>query len=116
MEPAEKPDPNDLQRLKQEIEELRRRITASAEKGKQLSWDTELLVKKTQNLGATKKVSCTNPEWREILAGLEIGPEGVCVEDVRTPEDIQFVAEFAGVRQLLMTYGRRSFFLEPREM
>jgi hypothetical protein len=46
---------------------------------------------------------------------LRIGPEGVRVDDVRTVAHIEFVAAFAARHQLLMTYGNRSFLLEPRQ-
>jgi hypothetical protein len=102
---------DDVQRLKREIEDLRERLAESAKKGKQLCWDTELLVKKTQNLAPANKISCTDPNWRETLENMDIGQEGVWIADVRTVEDIQFVAAFAAENRLSMTYGNRSFHL-----
>jgi hypothetical protein len=46
---------------------------------------------------------------------MRIGRDGIRVDDVRTVQHIEFVAAFAAKHQLLMTYGNRSFLLEPRQ-
>jgi hypothetical protein len=108
----ERPEPpDDIERLRREIEELRQRLEQTAEKGKRLLWDTALLVKQTEKLKQANKISCATPNWRQIVEEMEIGPEGIWIADVQTVEDIQFVAEFAADRRLAMTYGNRSFHL-----
>jgi hypothetical protein len=47
---------------------------------------------------------------------MDIGRDGVRIDDVRTVEQIEFVAGFAARRDLAMTYGNRSFHLEPRHL
>ena len=114
MESSEKErtePPDDIERLRREIQELRQRLEESAEKGKRLLWDTALLVKQTENLKPANKVSCAAPNWRQVVEEMEIGPEGIWIADVQTVEDIQFVANFANERGLAMTYGNRSFHL-----
>ena len=113
MDSNDKEPLDEVKRLGEEIDALRQRLEQSAKKGKQLSWDTELLLKKTENLKLTHKVSCGDPDWRNKVENLNIGPEGVWITDVRTMEDIEFIAAFAGERRLLMTYGKQSFHLEP---
>ena len=112
MDPRDK-EPDDVRRLGKEIDALRQRLEESAKKGKQLSWDTELLLKKTENLKHTDKVSCADPDWRVKVENLDIGPAGIWITDVRTMEDIEFIADLAARRRLLMTYGKQSFHLEP---
>ena len=111
----EKDRSNDTNALKRKIESLRRELKQNPAIGKPLSWDTELLVKKTQNLNPSQIVSCADPNWQRTLDHKRIGREGVRVDDVRTVEHIEFVAAFAAKHQLLMTYGNRSFLLEPRQ-
>ena len=101
------------ERLKREIEELRQRLEETARKGRQLSSDTELLIKKTRDLNEASKISCADPNWRQLVQSREIGPEGIWITDVKTADDIQFVAEFAVEHQLAMTYGKKSFHLSP---
>ena len=103
----------EVERLGKEIDALRQRLEESAKKGKQLSWDTELLIKKTENLKHTDKVSCTDPDWRVKVENADIGPAGIWITDVRTMDDIEFIASLAARRHLLMTYGKQSFHLEP---
>jgi hypothetical protein len=50
-----------------------------------------------------------------MVESIDVGPEGIWISDVRTVEDIKFVAAFAARRELAMTYGNRSFYLELRE-
>jgi hypothetical protein len=107
---------DEIQNLRSEINALQARLKASAEKNKQLSWDTELLVKKTQGFKAGKIISTKDPNWKQVVASIEIGPEGICVSDVRNIDSIEFIAAFAADRQLTMTYGNGSFLLEPRNL
>jgi hypothetical protein len=116
MDSSEQEPPDKIERLREAIEALRQRLEESAKKGKQLSCDTELLLKKTENLSLTNKVSCSDLNWREKMEGMEIGPAGIWIADVKTVDDITFVGEFAARRQLVMTYGNRSFHLEPRRV
>ena len=104
----------ELEKLKSEIKSLQRRLADSAKKGQKLSWDTELLLKKAQHLKRDDIISCTNPNWKNILESIAIGIGGICINDVRTVEEIKFIAAFAERRQLTMTYGNRMFLLEPR--
>src|SRR5262249_32926708 len=106
---------DDVEGLRREIEKLRSLLAASAKRGKQLSWDTELLVKKTLGLGGTNIVSCSDPNWKQLMEQIEIGRQGIRINDVKTVEQIEFIAAFAATHQLTMTYGRRSFYLEPRQ-
>ena len=106
---------DDVEALKREINFLRRQLTENGGKNRPLSWDTTLLIRKTENLAPTNIISCDDPNWREIIQHIEIGPEGIRVNDLRTVEHIEFVAAFAARRRLSMTYGNRSFHLEPRK-
>ena len=101
--------------FRREVEALRARLNENADKAKQLSWDTELLVKKTEHFHSAKIISCKDPNWKEVVSNIDIGPEGICIADVRTIDAIEYIAEFAADRQLTMTYGNRSFLLEPRD-
>jgi hypothetical protein len=105
---------DDTEMLKREVSSLQDRLKENPIKTSHLAWDTELLVKKTQSLDDRNIVSCADPNWRQIIEHMEVGPDGVRVNDVRTVEQIEFVASFASTRQLAMTYGNRSFYLEPR--
>src|ERR1043165_1404487 len=111
----EKDRSNDTDALKRKIESLRRQLKEIPTIGKPLSWDTELLVKKTQNLSASQIVSCADPNWQHTLERMPVGRDGLRVDDVHTLQHIEFVAAFAAKHQLLMTYGNRSFLLEPRQ-
>jgi hypothetical protein len=111
----EKDRSNDIDALKHKIESLRRQFKENPAHAKPLSWDTELLLKKTRNLSATNIVSCADANWQQTLERMRFGREGVRVDDVRTVAHIEFVAAFAARHQLLMTYGNRSFLLEPRQ-
>src|SRR3954467_2478894 len=106
----------DTEALKREVESLRRQFAENPTKTKQqLAWDTQLLVKKTQNLSSNKIVSCSDPNWRQTIERMHIGAAGIRVNDIRTVEHIEFVAAFAARRQLLMTYANHCFLLEPRQ-
>lgn len=105
-------DTDSVTKLRKEIEALQQRLHESARKSQQLSCDTELLLKKTQRFKTANVVSCTDPNWRQILEGREMSPEGILVTNVRGPEQIEFIAAFAADRRLNMTYGDRSFLLE----
>ena len=107
---------HDTETLKREIDSLRRQLKDNPSKGKPLSWDTELLYRKTVNLSDDNIVSCTNPDWKLIVERIDIGPEGIRIDDIRTVEHIEFVAAFAAKNQLTITYGNRSFHLEPRHL
>jgi hypothetical protein len=114
VENFEKDRSDDVEKLKLEVEALRRQLGECPRTGKPLAWDTELLVKKTQNLSESNIVSCADPDWQEAIEHIDIGHSGIRVNDVRTVEQIEFVAEFAAKRELAMTYGNRSFHLGPR--
>jgi hypothetical protein len=117
---VETPDQNrsgstgDTDALKRKVESLRRQFQQNPDHCRPLSWDTNLLVRKTQNLSERNIVSCSDANWHETLQRMHIGREGVRVNDVRTVEHIEFVAAFAAKRDLVMTYGNHSFHLEPR--
>jgi hypothetical protein len=106
---------DDFTALKREIESLRRQLKANPTQGRPLSWDTELLVRKTQDLVSDNIVSCNDSNWQQIVQGLHIGRHGIRVNDVQTVAHIEFIAAFAARRNLAMTYGNRSFHLEPRQ-
>jgi hypothetical protein len=108
-------EPDEIERLRRAIEALRERLEESAKKSKQLSCDTELLLKKVEGVSESNKVSCTESNWRRKVQAMELAG-GIWIVDVRTVDDIGFIAEFAAQRQLVMTYGNRSFHLEPRRL
>ena len=107
--------PEDVDALKREIDFLRRQLHETPKKAKPLSWDTELLLRKSQNLADNNIVSCSAPDWQQTIESMHVGRSGIRVDDVRTVEHIEFVAGFAARRDLTMTYGNRSFHLEPRQ-
>jgi len=106
---------DDSDRIKRKVESLRRQIKENPTESKPLAWDTELLVKKTQNLSPGNIVSCSDPDWQQIVERMRIGFSGIRINDIRTVEHIEFVAAFAARHQLAMTYGNHSFHLEPRQ-
>jgi hypothetical protein len=108
-------EPDDIERLRRAIEALRERLEESAKKSKQLSWDTELLLKKAESVSESNKISCSDSNWRRKVQAMDLAG-GVWIVDVKTVDDIGFIAEFAAQRQLVMTYGNRSFHLEPRRV
>jgi hypothetical protein len=109
----EQPRNDDTQTIRREIKSLQARLKVTPKK-EQLSWDTELVVKKKEDFDNAEIISTTNPEWKKIVVKLEIGPNGICISDVRSVDAIEFIASFAAQRQLKLTYGNRSFVLEPR--
>lgn len=113
-EEPNQPRPDDTQTLRREVGALRARLNESAGKTKHFSWDTELLVRKTEGFDNRNFISAAQANWRQALEEIVIGPEGVCVSDVRTVDAIEFIASFAARHQLTMTYGNKSFLLEPR--
>jgi hypothetical protein len=111
-------DPNrrdDTTVFHREIDALRTRLNENADAANNLSWDTELLAKKTEKFAPAKIISAKDPNWKEVVANIDIGTQGICIADVRTIDAIEYIAEFAADRQLTMTYGNRSFLLEPRD-
>ena len=48
-------------------------------------------------------LAVSDPKWQEVVEEMEIGTEGICITDVRTVEQIEFIAAFAARKQLLMT-------------
>jgi hypothetical protein len=119
MADDESPDANqaprdDTRMLRREVGALRARLKKNGGDANQLSWDTELLIKKTQGFEKARFISATQANWKATLEKMEMGPEGICVSDVRTVDAIEFVAEFAARHQLTMTYGNKAFLLEPR--
>ena len=107
---------DEIQNLRSEINALQSRLKTHADKTRQLSWDTELLVKKTQGFKAGRIISTKDPNWKQVVRSIDIGPEGICISDIRTIDSIEFIAAFAAERQLTMTYGNGSFLLEPRNL
>jgi len=114
VEKFEKNPGDDTEVLQREVDELQRRLKENPDQSTHLEWDTELLVRKTQNLGDRNIVSCADPDWQQTIEQIQVGPGGIRVNDVRTVDHIEFVATFASRHQLAMTYGNRSFHLEPR--
>lgn len=108
------PPHDDTRTLRREVGALRARLKKSGGDANQLSWDTELLMKKTRGFETARFISATQANWKETLQKIEIGPEGICVSDVRTVDAIEFIAAFAARNQLTMTYGNKAFLLEPR--
>lgn len=108
--------PDDTRNLRHEIDALRTRLDAQPDQAKKLAWDTQLLQKKTEGFASERVISSKHPNWKDVLEYIEIGPEGICVSDVRTVDAIHFIAAFAARRRLVMTYGKGSFLLEPRAL
>jgi hypothetical protein len=103
------------QKLQSEINALRKHFKPARGERNQLTWDTELLVKKTQTFKTDKVISAKDPGWKQAMAEMDIGRKGICISDVRNVDAIEFIAAFAAKRQLTMTYGNGSFLLEPRD-
>jgi hypothetical protein len=110
----EKACPDDTQLLKREVHSAQKRLNETADQSTHLSCDTELLVKNTIDLSPDKIVSCADPNWRQTVEKMAIDRAGIRINDVRTVEHIEFVTNFATDHRLAMTYGNRSFHLEPR--
>jgi hypothetical protein len=111
---ANQPPSDDTRMLRREVGALRSRLQKGGGDANQLSWDTELLIKKTQGFETARFISATQANWKETLEKMEMGPEGICVSDVRTVDAIEFIAAYAAQHQLTMTYGNKAFLLEPR--
>jgi hypothetical protein len=114
LEDFEKHRSTDTDALRREVESLRRQFRENPDKARPLAWDTELLVRKSHQLDPSNIVSCADPDWQQKLEQIQIGSEGIRVNDIRTVQHIEFVASFAARHQLAMTYGSHSFHLEPR--
>lgn len=110
----EQPREDDTHILRREIKALHARLQVKPKEAEHLSWDTELVVKKKEDFDTTEIISTKDPEWKKIVVKLEIGPNGICISDVRSVEAIEFIASFAAQRQLKLTYGNKAFVLEPR--
>jgi hypothetical protein len=105
----------DTQHLRRQIDALQTRLKRYPEKSKQLSWDTELLRRKTEDFGPAQTISAKDADWKQTVDNMTIGPAGICISDVRTVQAIEYIAAFAASRQLTMTYGNKTFLLEPRD-
>jgi hypothetical protein len=110
------PRKDGVQKFRSELHALTKRFERARGNPNQLTWDTQLLVKKTQAFKADKFISTKDPDWKEIVAEIDIGGKGICISDVRNVDAIEFIASFAAQRQLKMTYGDGSFLLEPRNL
>jgi hypothetical protein len=110
----EKAHQDDTQTIRREVSSLQRRLNESANDPTQLSWDTALLIKNTASLAPEKIISCADPDWQQKVETMPIDRAGIRINDVRTVAQIEFVTNFATDRRLAMTYGNRSFHLEPR--
>lgn len=111
-----RPRKDTVQKFRSELQALSKRFERARGKPAPLTWDTQLLVKKTQAFKADKFISTKDPDWKEIVAEIEINHKGICISDVRNVDAIEFIASFAAQRQLKMTYGDGSFLLEPRNL
>jgi len=110
----EKAHQDDTQTIRREVSSLQRRLNECANDPTQLSWDTALLIKNTKNLAPEKIISCADPDWQQKVETMPIDRAGIRINDVRTVAQIEFVTNFATDHRLAMTYGNRSFHLEPR--
>ena len=105
----------DTQLLRREVDALRTRLEQDPEKSQQLSWDTELLRRKTEDFSPAQTISAKDADWKQTLDSISIALTGICILDVRTVDAIEHIAAFAASRQLTMTYGNKTFLLEPRD-
>ena len=105
----------DTRLLRREIDALRTRLEREPDTAQRLSWDTELLRRKTEEFGPAQSISAKDTDWKQTLDSIAIATAGICISDVRTVDAIEYVAAFAASRQLTMTYGNKTFLLEPRD-
>ena len=105
----------DTRLLHREIGALRTRLDQNHDSAQQLSWDTELLRRKTEDFSPAQSISAKDAQWKETLDSITIATTGICISDVRTVDAIEYIAAFASTRQLTMTYGNKTFLLEPRD-
>ena len=105
----------DTRVLRREIDALRTRLDQNPDTSQQLSWDTELLRRKTEDFSPAQTISAKDADWKQTLDSISIATTGICISDVRTVDAIEYIAAFASTRQLTMTYGNKSFLLEPRD-